>query len=278
MNYRHSYHAGGFSDVIKHLVLVAILKHLQQKSKPFLVMDVHAGPGIYHLQGLEAQKTLEFQKGIDRLFLSDDPLLEDFLAAVRSLNPDQNLTYYPGSPALIQAALREQDCFIANELHVKERAKLALYLGSDPRVTVTDKDALAAVKALLPHKIRRGLLMIDPSFEKPDEWEKLEKITAHAYQRWQTSTHLIWYPIKEFGPVDLLHEFLRVGPWDQALALDFLIHPANTPFRLNGCGFAVINPPFGLYDYLEKLEPVLTKHLTQTEPRPCRLKWLKREA
>src|SRR5262245_26239173 len=191
MNYRHSYHAGNFADVLKHAVFALALQYLQRKAAPLRVIDTHAGAGRYALTSPQAAKTGEWQGGIARLLGPDaKPLphhaarhLKPYLDAVRAENAGDGLAVYPGSPAIALRLLRAHDTLIANELHPEERSRLAHAVGGDRRVKVMGLDASIALKALLPPKERRGIVLIDPPFEERDELDRMATGLAQALQR-----------------------------------------------------------------------------------------------
>src|SRR5262249_49983279 len=206
MNYRHAFHAGNFADVFKHAVLVRILVHLREKPAAFRVIDTHAGSGVYDLGGTEAGKTLEWRDGIERLRcakLNDAvaALLASSLDAVAALNPGSALTAYPGSPKLVQSLIRKQDRLIACELEPEAAAALKLALRRDPRAKAIAIDGWTALTAYVPPKERRGLVLIDPPFEQPNEFSSLAQGLTAAHRKWPTGLYLLWYPIKDQAEV-----------------------------------------------------------------------------
>src|SRR5262249_31073260 len=213
MNYRHAYHAGNFADVLKHAVLALVLQYLQRKEAPLRVIDTHAGAGRYGLTTPQAAKTGEWQAGIARLLGPNaEPLpqqaawhLRPYLDAVRAANPSNTLGVYPGSPAIALRFLRAHDTLIANELNCEERARLQQVVGGDHRVKVMGLDAWVALKALLPPKERRGVILIDPPFEERGELQTMATGLAHALQRFATGLYLAWYPIKDPKPIARFH-------------------------------------------------------------------------
>jgi 23S rRNA (adenine2030-N6)-methyltransferase len=285
MNYRHAYHAGNFADVVKHAVLCRALVHLQQKPAAFRVLDTHAGSGIYDLAGIEAGKTGEWRNGIGRL-LGDDArplpeqarvLLAPYLDAVAALNPSGKLTVYPGSPAIVRAALRRQDRLIACELEPKAAAALAACLRGDPRAKALTIDGWTALAAYVPPKERRGLVLMDPPYEaQEDEFRPILKALREGLERWPTGTYALWYPIKRGRS---LQPFLRKAallPCKSALRIELLVRPDDSALRLNGSGMLVINPPWKLDEDLAPALPVLARLLGEHDPA-WRLEWLKKE-
>src|SRR3954467_7159433 len=209
MNYRHAFHAGGFADVFKHIVLVRILSHLQDKPAAFRVIDSHAGAGVYDLTGDEARRGGEWRTGIARIMqarFSESvlPLLTPYLDIVRAFNPPRALNAYPGSPLIARALLRPQDRMVACEVEPKARKLLIDALRRDPQARVVDLDGWVALPAFVPPKERRGLVLIDPAFEQKDEFERLKDGFTQAFAKWPTGSYLLWYPAKSRRATDSL--------------------------------------------------------------------------
>src|SRR4030081_2565495 len=201
MNYRHAFHAGGFADVIKHIVLVRMLTYRQEKQAPFRVIDSHAGAGLYDLTSDEARRSGEWLTGIARIMQArfsetTAPLIKPYLDIVRAFNPDRELKAYPGSPLIARALLRPQDRLTACEVEPGARKRLIDALRRDTQARVVDLDGWMALPAFVPPKERRGLVLIDPSFEQKDEFERLAEGFAQAFAKWPTGGYLLWYPVK----------------------------------------------------------------------------------
>ena len=242
MNYCHSFHAGNFADVVKHALLLAILEKLRRKEAAFLVLDTHAGPGATALDGAEASRTGEWRGGIGRLLADPPEVLRPYVAAVT-----REAARYPGSPLLVRAALRGQDRLVACELHPADVAALRANLAGDRRCAVHHRDGYAAIRALLPPRgIRRGLVLIDPPFEAPDEWETLAAAIAAARERFPAGIVAAWYPIKGRAAARGLGDTLVAAGLRDLVAYEFLLRPPLDATRLNGCGVLVANNPFGL--------------------------------
>src|ERR1700689_4166519 len=209
MNYRHAFHAGGFADVIKHIVLVRILTYLQEKPAAFRVIDTHAGAGVYELTSDEAQRGAEWLTGIARLMqarFSETvlPLVAPYLDIVRAFNPQAGLEAYPGSPLIARALLRPQDRLTACEVEPKARKRLIDALRRDTQARVVELDGWMALPAYVPPNERRGLVLIDPPFEAKDEFERLGQGFSEAFAKWPTGSYLIWYPVKSRRATDEL--------------------------------------------------------------------------
>jgi 23S rRNA (adenine2030-N6)-methyltransferase len=279
MNYRHAYHAGNFADVLKHAVLCRVLTHLRDKPAPFRVIDTHAGAGCYELGGPEASKTGEWRHGIDRLRRAEltqqvRALLAPYLDAVAALNPAGALARYPGSPALTQLLLRPQDRLVACELEPQAAAALKGHLRGDHRVKMVAIDGWTALRAYLPPPERRGLVLIDPPFEQPDEFSRLAQGLAAAHRKWATGAYLLWYPIKDKTEVTGFGRRLARLGVGKMLRMELLIAPEAPPGVLLGCGLVAVNPPWTLPNELKTLLPALAQVLSGGAQGTQRLEWL----
>jgi len=279
MNYRHLYHAGGFADVFKHIVLSLVLARLAAKETPFCVLDTHAGIGRYDLQLPEAQKTGEYRQGIGRLLPVPDapPELSPYLDLIRSLNPDGGLRWYPGSPLLEQRLTRPQDRLVLMELHPEDARDLRRRFADDPRIGVHHQDGYLGLKAFLPPKERRGLVLIDPPYEARDELAQAATALQAAHRRWPTGVYLLWYPIKDRPPIRRFHAGLKAAPVPKMLAVELLVQADDSPERLNGSGLILVNPPWQLDRTLKSLLPWLGDKLQQAKGARTELRWLRPE-
>ncbi|MET0181337.1 MAG: 23S rRNA (adenine(2030)-N(6))-methyltransferase RlmJ [Caulobacterales bacterium] len=260
MNYRHAFHAGNHADVLKHLTLVLILMRLRAKETPFGVLDTHAGAGLYDLKSDEARRSPEFRNGIDKLwhFPEAPAPIEAYLNAVLAFNPHGVRNTYPGSPALIANFLRPQDRLAACELHPEEARKLRLTLGKLPNVEIHARDGLAAMKALLPLKELRGLVLIDPPYEKPDELAQAARAIKEGLTRFGHGVFLWWRPLKDSAALDRVDAEID----RPALRADFLIDAPTLAGPLTGSSVLVVNPPFGLDLALREALPALLLKLS----------------
>lgn len=257
MNYRHSYHAGNIADVFKHYVLSQVLQALHKKPASFCVIDTHAGSGVYALRSPG-----EFEQGIGRLWPNRAawPALAAYFAVIEKLNPDGPLQYYPGSPYIIRDFLRPQDRAVVLELHPEEYANLKVNLARNPgNMAVHHVDAWAGLKAFVPPKENRGLVLVDPAYEKNNEFDSIENGLVRALKHWRNGIYLIWYPIKSYRPVEQWHAAVRTLKTD-ACAVEFLTLPMDVAQRLNGSGMVLINAPWGLLDSLKEVLLPLAQH------------------
>lgn len=264
MNYRHAYHAGGFTDVVKHAALVLVLRRLMEKPKPLFVLDTHAGAGRYDLLGEHAAKTGEHRAGIGRVldWAAAPAALRPYLAIVGALNRSRvEPRWYPGSSEIIRSRLRKNDRLVAVELHPEDTRALARWMADDRRVDVRQGDGYAALKACLPPPERRGLVLIDPPFEVRDEFARIVRGLRHAWRRWPTGVYMIWYPIKDRAPVAAFHRALTDSGLSPIVAAELLLRPDDDPERLNGCGLVFVNLPWRLDGVLTDLLPALAERL-----------------
>jgi 23S rRNA (adenine2030-N6)-methyltransferase len=265
MNYRHGYHAGNYADVLKHVVLVELLRLLTAKDKKLFVLDTHAGAGGYDLAAGLAMRTREAEAGIQRLMAMPrtgmPAAVARYLAAVaaydRKFGRGEGLRHYPGSPRLVRAVLRPGDRFVACEMHPEEALSLKREFAGDRAVEVRQADGYHALKAMLPPVERRGLIVIDPPFEKPDEFEVLARGLKHALRRFATGCYAIWYPIKDEPAVAAFKETLAGL---KTLILEAHLN-AVVDGKLGACGMTVINPPWTFQEAMAEALPRLAAPL-----------------
>ena len=253
MNYKHVYHAGNFADVAKHVALVYCLAALQRKQAPFFALDTHAGRGVYDLQAPEAQTSGEAERGVQLLVQQciAEPALADYFAAIGARR-GKRLARYPGSAALIAAALRSQDRAVFVELMPAEARAIARDVTSFGRIRTDIEDGYAALKALLPPEERRGLVLIDPPYESVEELKSMLQAFAEAYRRWATGIYLMWYPIRSATQRRQVHARFEALKIPKALYADLAIHPDDAGVGLAGSGLMIVNPPHGADEYLEQ--------------------------
>jgi 23S rRNA (adenine2030-N6)-methyltransferase len=271
MNYRHAFHAGGFADVIKHIVLVRILTYLHDKPAAFRVIDSHAGAGIYDLTGDEAQRSGEWLTGIARVMQARfseaaAPLVAPYLDIVRAFNPPAELKAYPGSPLIARALLRPQDRLTACEVEPTARKQLIGALRRDPQARVVDLDGWVALPAFVPPNERRGLILIDPPYEEKDEFTRIAAGFAEAFAKWPTGSYLLWYPAKSRRATDELAQRVAAAAGTGAspgkcLRLEFSVAPQTADTALVSTGLLLVNPPWRLASELKAILPELQKPL-----------------
>ena len=290
MNYRHAYHAGNFADVLKHSVLFALIEALKAKDTPFAFIDTHAGSGCYALDSEEAGKTGEYRDGISRLLFPDlhqqraeqgalPPLLRHWLDAVLALPGNEHgLKMYPGSPLQAAMAMRATDSAQLCEWHPEEASRLRELFHHDRRVHVHHRDGYEALKALLPPKEKRGLVLIDPPYEAQEsEFRLIEEALKAALQRWPNGMYAVWYPIKLRSQVQPFLRWLQHCGARRVLKAELLIRPDDSPLRLNGSGMAIINAPWNLDQVLREPLHAMARLLSQERAAAWRLDWLVQE-
>ncbi len=238
MNYRHAFHAGNFADCMKHALLVWLLRALARKPAPCFVLDTHAGAGRYDLASEAAGRTGEWRAGIGQLLEDAPASLADYLQVVSGLG------LYPGSPAIIGALLRPDDRLACCELHPDEYAALRRLFGRNPQVAVHSRDGWSALKALVPPVQRRGLVLIDPPYEQPGEFDRVVAALQTVQSRFATAITAVWYPIKHLAPVRTFHEAVRFAGLHDVVVGELWLREPTDPARLNGCGLLVRNAPF----------------------------------
>ena len=271
MNYRHAFHAGGFADVIKHIVLVRILMHLREKEAPFRVIDSHAGAGVYDLHGDEATRTGEWTTGIARAMQarfteSTVPLVEPYLEIVRAFNKPRELKVYPGSPLIARRLMRAQDRLVGCEVEPGARKHLISALRRDKQARIVDLDGWVGLPAFVPPNERRGVVLIDPPFEKKDEFERMAHGFDEAFAKWATGIFVLWYPVKSRRATDQLAQHgaatAAAAPTPgKVLRLEFSIAPQAAEGGLTSAGLLIVNPPWKLMAELKAILPELEKPL-----------------
>ena len=316
MNYQHAFHAGNFADVHKHVVLTRILAYLRGKPAGFRVIDSHAGAGCYDLTGAQATRSGEWRDGIARVFAGADDagkmnaaaraLLAPYLDTVAALNRGSGLRgsglrFYPGSPLIAKALLRRQDRLIACELEPAAAASLKLALRGEPRAKVLPIDGWMALKANIPPKERRGLVLVDPAYEDNADFLRLDEALAQAHRKWPGGLYLLWYPIKSVENTVFSAGVSAIPPasyrtrqqnrrqgadalaWrlgrsgiPKLLRCELSIDPAHAQGGLTGSGLIIVNPPYPLERELQMILPALVRWLAPTSGS-YRLDWLSGE-
>ena len=261
LSYRHGFHAGNHADVLKHLVLVQSLKHLTRKANPLWMIDTHAGAGGYSLEAGYATRNAEFANGIGRLWSRRDlpAPVQDYVQQVRVANPDGVLRHYPGSPQIALQMMRAQDRLRCFELHTTESKALREHFrDAGRRVAVVAGDGFAGLKAVLPPTSRRGLVLIDPSYEVKEHYRDVQTAIREALQRFATGTYAVWYPLLQRCEAENLpQELQRLAPGDWLDVSLKITAPAADGFGMHGSGLFVFNPPWNLEAALREAMPVL---------------------
>ena len=272
-SYRHAFHAGNHADVLKHVVMIELLRHLASKDAPFWVIDTHAGAGIYALDSDWATKRSEFADGIGRLWHREDAPapVADYLALIRAMNPEGRLRRYPGSPFIALRFLRDRDRLRLFELHGNESRALARNIGKEGRdatrrTIVDEADGFVGLKALLPPPPRRALILIDPSYEDKTDYSRVVATLRDALTRFATGCYAIWYPqVRRREPIELVRKLTRMPDLRWLHASVTVRSPASDGLGLNGSGIFVVNPPWTLREAMGTCLPWLTEVLRQDD-------------
>lgn len=269
MNYRHSYHAGSYTDVVKHVILTTLMTYISRKDTPLCYIDTHAGIGYYDLFSDTANKTKEYEGGIEKIIRQENPpaLVKRYLDCVHKMNNQltgsqfASLRYYPGSPMIARYLARPHDRIIACELQPQDYQSLRTAFAGDKLVAVHHMDGFLGLKSFLPPQERRGLVLIDPPYENPDEFTRIAHSLPMAFKRWPTGIYAIWYPIKEPAAVKRFYRTLKETLSLPILSIELTIYP-DLPNHLNGCGMAIINPPWQFEESINEILPWLWNALT----------------
>ncbi len=268
LSYRHAFHAGNHADILKHLVLTLCLRHMNAKDKPYLLLDTHAGAGRYAIDSEQARKTGEYIDGIARLWNRGDlpPALQAYLAVVQDCNAGLKLRRYPGSPWIAAHLARRIDMLRFCELHSTDFALLRRqFKDAGRRVKVEQNDGFEAIKACLPPPSRRGLVLIDPSYEVASDYPRVLAALKDALMRFATGSYLVWLPFLATLEARALPDRLRKLPVDWLYAGLTVRAPAAEGRGMTGSAMFVVNPPWTLKSALEECLPWLAQSLALDE-------------
>ena len=280
MNYRHAFHAGNFADVLKHVVLIMLVEHLKRKPAPFFYLDTHAGRGLYDLSDAQSQRSGEYKGGIGRLLdLPAASLPPEVAAYVRLVRESAGkghsaITAYPGSPTIVARLRRPTDRLVLMETLPREAAALRAAIGRPRLVSVLESDGYAALKAQLPPRENRGLVLIDPPYESDLEFDKVITGLDTAHERWPTGTYCIWYPRTDrAGPVRFHRELERSG-MRRVLDVTLDVLPGDSQVGMAGAGLVIVNPPWQIDTRLRELAPQLHRLLSPDGVGGTGVEWL----
>jgi 23S rRNA (adenine2030-N6)-methyltransferase len=275
LSYRHLFHAGNFADVFKHALLARLLVALNAKQTAYCYLDTHAGTGRYDLRHPWAQKAREFENGIGRLWTRRDmpDSLEPYLAVVRSENPDGGLRFYPGSPLLARRIARPGDRIVLSELNKTDFAELNAVLARERHTAVHLLDGYQALKAFLPPTERRGLVLLDSSFDRAREFSRIAKALKQAHARWPTGIYAIWYPLMEAPAMRGFMRDVTTTGLRKILRLELNVAPAGADI-ITGCGMLVVNPPWRFDAEARPLLDWLSGALSPSGGGAARVDWL----
>ncbi|MCL7771500.1 23S rRNA (adenine(2030)-N(6))-methyltransferase RlmJ [Pasteurella multocida] len=277
LSYRHSFHAGNHADVLKHLVLMLIIENLQQKEKGFYYLDTHAGVGRYRLFSEEAEKTAEFEQGIARLWQRDD-LPEEvvrYIKLIKQVNyGGKALRYYAGSPLIAAKMLRPQDRALLTELHPSDYPLLRNNFKEFDNVTTKRDNGFQQLKATLPPKERRGLVLIDPPYELKEDYDLVVNAIEEGYKRFATGIYAIWYPVVLRQQTKRILKGLEKTGIRKILQIELAVRPDSDQRGMTASGMIVINPPWTLTQQMQNILPYLTNVLVPEGTGSWTVKWI----
>ncbi|PKR49450.1 23S rRNA (adenine(2030)-N(6))-methyltransferase RlmJ [Thalassospira povalilytica] len=290
LSYLHGFHAGNFADMHKHAALWLVLSHLRKKKKPFCVIDTHAGSGWYDLGSDQAAKTGEWKDGYARAKAEPNPpeMLAAFLDHVARFDPvakgrDYGVReedayrgpFYPGSPFIVREMLREEDELILMELHPREHETLHHRVKRDGRIHLHKRDGYEGLVAMMPPVIRRGLVLMDPSYDVKQDYQKAANAVQHAWEKWPNGTFMLWYPILEDGfDGDLRTSFGAIKASGGVLCAELAADQGGAKGRMRGTGLLVINPPWQFDQQLAEIGVWLAKTCKFPGPAQHSINWL----
>ena len=277
LSYRHSFHAGNHADVLKHIVQMLIIENLQQKDKGFYYLDTHSGVGRYRLFSEESEKTAEFQEGIARLWERDDlpETVARYVAQIRKLNyGGKELRYYAGSPLIAAQMLRPQDRALLTELHPTDFPLLRNNFKEFKNIMTKRDDGFQQLKATLPPKERRGLVLIDPPYELKEDYELVVNAVEEGYKRFATGIYAIWYPVVLRQQTKRIVKGLEATGIRKILQIELAVRPDSDQRGMTASGMIVINPPWQLESQMKEILPYLVKVLVPEGTGSYSVKWI----
>ena len=277
LSYRHSFHAGNHADVLKHIVLMLILENLKLKDKGFYYLDTHAGVGRYQLSSDEAEKTGEYKEGIGRLWERTDlpQEISHYVDLIKHLNfGAKALRYYAGSPLIAAQLLRPQDRALLTELHPHDFPLLRNNFKEFKNVSVKCDNGFQQLKATLPPKERRGLVLIDPPYELKEDYDLVVKAAEEGYKRFATGTYAIWYPVVLRQQTKRIFKGLQASGIRKILKIELAVRPDSDQRGMTASGMAVINPPWTLENQMKAMLPYLVKTLVPEGTGSWTVEWI----
>ena len=263
--YRHAFHAGNHADVLKHCVLQQILMYMNQKDKPYWVIDTHAGAGMYSLASDYANTKSEYLDGVARLWDCDDlpPVLREYMNLIQLCNNKGDWSLYPGSPEVIRRTIRADDRMRLFELHPTDFDILQENFERDRQAKLFKSDGFASLKALLPPPTRRAVIFMDPPYEIKTDYLKVVDALEEGLARFAEGVYVVWYPILTRGDYVRMLESLRKLS-EKTLNIAMTVQePDEKGFGMLGSGLFVINPPWTLKTTMEAVMPYLIEKLAQ---------------
>jgi 23S rRNA (adenine2030-N6)-methyltransferase len=276
LSYRHIYHAGNHADILKHIIVSEICKHLIKKDAPFFYLDTHAGIGQYPLDSAQAQKNKEFQSGIARLLEEENlpDAIESLLDIVRDMNPDNKLAFYPGSPKIVNYYVRQKDKLHLCELHPNDYPVLAALFPNKRKANVVKDNGFDAVKSMLPPPQKRGFVLMDPPYEVKKDYQYVVQALQDGHKRFPQGSYAIWYPVLNRKQADNLLRAVETTKIRNVLLVEMTIRDSEKERGMAGSGMIIVNPPWTLEKEANEFLPVLTKLLAEDAHADFQVSWI----
>ena len=252
LSYRHGYHAGNAADVLKHFILLYVLDYVKKKDKNFIFIDSHAGAGKYSISDPYMQKNKEYLQGIEKIFKinNDDIFLKNYLDLIKSINSNSDLKIYPGSCYLAAKSLRIDDKLYFLELHPAEFLNLKKSFENDSRIIIENEDSYKRLNKLLPPKEKRAVILIDPSYELKDEYEKVSKMLLDCYKKFPLGVYIVWYPVlNNKKPESFVLNILKEN-YKNLSHIEIITDNSND--GMQGSGLFIINCPWSIEKDIKK--------------------------
>ena len=269
LSYRHGFHAGNHADVLKHWACVMIAEYMGEKGKPYWYVDTHSGAGVYSLDSDESQKTEEFKGGINAIWQQPVPaVLSSYMDIVKGLNKTDELKLYPGSPGFVSKCLEKGDRARLFELHPQDYKLLNRNFGGDRSIKVEQQDGYAGLKAILPPPTKRALVVIDPPYEQPKEYDQVVTCMTQSLKRFATGVYVVWYPLlnrnaKQNASEKMVSKLKKLGA-KSTLEVNFWVSGKDEEAGMYGSGLCILNPPWNLEKKLNEGLPYLVELLGKT--------------
>jgi len=261
LSYRHSFHAGNYADVLKHIVLIELLDYITKKEGGFDYIDTHAGAGMYDLRSDHASKLQEYQQGIAKIKQQDWPELAQYFEILAKHNPDGDLRFYPGSPMITMHFLRGQDRSWLYELHPKDAEILFNNIGNIKRARIMHQDGFKGLLSLLPPVSRRAVVLIDPSYEVKTDYNQVDDVLIAAHNKFPTGTYAVWYPVVDRTHIDNMQRRLIKSGIKKIEQFELGLTQDQFGTGMTASGMIVINPPWTLHNKMAEILPKLTATL-----------------
>jgi 23S rRNA (adenine2030-N6)-methyltransferase len=261
LSYRHSYHAGNFADVLKHIVLVEILQHFCKKETPFDYIDSHAGAGLYSLDSDHSDKLQEYADGIGKLQSKKWPELRAYFDAIDAFNSGASLSHYPGSPMIAQHFLRPHDRSWLFELHPSDVKHLERNIAGNRYSRVSQSDGFKGMLAQLPPASRRAAILIDPPYEIKSDYQEVFNSVVAAHKKFSSGCYAIWYPVVERARIKQLEKNFSRSGIRNIQRFELAIRADTEEKGMTATGMIVVNPPWTLFEKMQLLLPKLVTAL-----------------